>query len=290
MKTKKKPLGVTMLPYMLIAPTLLSICIFSFYPFVKTIVSSFSFTDEYGNWIKWSGTTFWKMLFGSGDIWELLEVTLVFAVMNFVMTVGVSMFLALLCVKKTKLSRIYQTMFALPMAIASATASIVFKFILNGDGGLLNSWLGTNIDWLKNGDTALWTIAVVTTWCHVGHTYLLLMAGFRGVSEDVQEAAIVDGAGSFTRAIKIMIPIASPQIFYVVFLNILSALKTFTQIRLLTAGGPAGKTTTVMYAIYNRILKGEYEYACCLSIIMFLVIFIVTRIQFATENKLVHYE
>ena len=272
MKTKKKPLGVTILPYALIAPTLLSICIFSFYPFVKTIVSSFSFTDEYGNWIKWSGTTFWKMVFESGNVWELLGTTFVFAIMNFTMTVSIAMFLALLCVKKTRFSRVYQTLFALPMAIASATASIVFKFILNGDGGLLNSWLGTNIDWLKDGDTAIWALAIVTTWCHVGHTYLLLMAGFRGVSEDVQEAAIVDGAGSFTRAIKIMIPIASPQIFYVVFLNILSALKTF------------------MYAIYNRILKGEYEYACCLSIIMFLAIFLVTRIQFATEDKLVHYD
>jgi len=290
MKTKKKPLGVTMLPYMLIAPTLLSICIFSFFPFAKTIVSSFSFTDEFGNWINWAGTTFWKMSLSSGNMWDLLGKTFLFAILNFTMTVTVAMFLALLCVKKTRLSRIYQTLFALPMAIASATASIVFKFILNGDGGLLNTWLGTDIDWLKNSDTALVTIAVVTAWCHVGHTYLLLMAGFRGVAEDVQEAAIVDGAGSFKRAIKIMIPMASPQIFYVIFLNILSALKTFTQIRMLTAGGPAGRTTTIMYEVYRRIEKGEYEYACCLSVVMFLVIFIVTRIQFATEKKLVHYE
>lgn len=290
LKTKKKPLGVTILPYALIAPTLLSICIFSFYPFIKTIFSSFSFTDEFGNWIKWAGTTFWKMMFTSGNLTEMLKTTLIFAIMNFTMTVGISMFLALLCVKRSRLAKVYQTLFALPMAIASATASIVFKFILNSEGGLLNTWLGTDIDWLNSTKTALWMIAIVTTWCHVGHTYLLLLAGFRGVSADVQEAAVIDGAGSFARAIRIMIPIASPQIFYVVFFNIISALKTFTQIRLMTAGGPAGSTTTLMYGIYVRILKGEYEYACCLSIIMFLVIFLFTRIQFATEKKTVHYQ
>lgn len=289
-KKNKKPLSVKVLPYVLLSPIYLSICIFSFYPFGKTIVSSFSFTDELGNWIGWAGTTFWKMMFGSESFIKMLKTTLIFAGMNFVMTVGVAMVLSLLSVKRGKFSRLYQTLFALPMAIASATASIVWKFIFNSEGGLLNGWLGTNINWLTNTDTALWMVAIVTSWCHMAHTYLLLLAGFRGVSEDVQEAAIVDGAGGFTRAVRIMIPMASPQIFYVVFLNILMALKTFTQINLMTAGGPAGATTTLMYGIYMRILKGEYEYGCCLSIIMFLVIFLFTRIQFLFEKKTVHYE
>lgn len=289
---KKKTLRTKLLAYMLIFPMVLSVTIFSFYPFIKTIVSSFSVTDEFGGWIKWAGTTFWKMMLESktDNFWKMIRTTLIFAVMNFAMTLSLAGLLALLTTKKTKCSRIYQTLFALPMAVASATASIVWKFILNSEGGLLNTWLGTNIDWLNNPSIAIWMVAIVTSWCHLGHSYLFLLAGFRGVSEDIQEAAIVDGAGKFTRAIRIMVPMASPQIFFVVFTNIISSLKTFTQINLLTNGGPAGATSTLMYGIYWRQYKGEYEAACCLSIVLFLIIFLITRIQFLYEKKLVHYQ
>lgn len=289
---KKKTLSEKVLPYLLLLPICLSVTLFSFYPFVKTIVSSFSVTDEFGGWIGWAGTTFWEMMVENKtlDFWKMIRTTLIFAVMNFTMTVGLAMILSLITTKQTKYSKIYQTLFALPMAIASATASIMWRFIFNSEGGLLNSWLHTDIDWLNNPEIAIWVVAIVTSWCHVGHSYLLLLAGFRGVSQDVQEAAIVDGAGRIARAVRIMIPMASPQIFFVVFINIISALKTFTQINLMTNGGPAGSTTTLMYGIYMRMYKGEYEAACCLSLVLFLIIFVVTRIQFVFEKKTVHYQ
>ena len=291
-RTNQKKTKTKLLPYLLLFPMCLSVALFSFYPFFKTIISSFSVTDEYGGWIRWAGTLFWEKMIQSttNDFWQMLSTTLIFAIMNFIMTLAMAGFVALLTVKRTKYSKIYQTMFALPMAVASATASIVFKFILNSEGGLLNTWLETQIDWLNDKGVAIWMVAFVTSWCHMGHSYLFLLAGFRGVSEDVLEAATVDGAGSIRRAISIMIPMASPQIFYVVFLNIISSLKTFTQINLLTNGGPGGSTTTLMYGIYWRIYKGEYEMACCLSIVLFLVIFLITRIQFLFEKKTVHYQ
>lgn len=291
-KRSKKKIKTRILPYVLLFPMCLSVTMFSFYPFFKTILSSFSFTDERGDWLRWAGVYFWeKMITSSTDNFgKMLLTTLVFAIMNFTMTLTMAGFVALLTTKRTKISKIYQTMFALPMAVASATASIIFRFILNSEGGLLNTWLGTDIDWLNDPNIAIWMVALVTSWCHMGHSYLFLLAGFRGVSQDVLEAATVDGAGGIRKAFSIMIPMASPQIFYVVFLNIISSLKTFTQINLLTNGGPGGSTTTLMYGIYWRIYKGEYEMACCLSIALFLVIFLITRIQFMFEKKTVHYQ
>ena len=291
-KRNQRKVKTRVLPYVLLFPMCLSVAMFSFYPFFKTILSSFSFTDERGDWLRWAGTYFWEKMITSptDDFGKMLLTTLVFAIMNFAMTLTMAGFVALLTVKRTKCSKIYQTMFALPMAVASATASIVFRFILNSEGGLLNTWLGTQIDWLNDPSIAIWMVALVTSWCHMGHSYLFLLAGFRGVSEDVLEAATVDGAGGIRKAFSIMIPMASPQIFYVVFLNIISSLKTFTQINLLTNGGPGGSTTTLMYGIYWRIYKGEYEMACCLSIALFLVIFLITRIQFLFEKKTVHYQ
>ncbi len=288
MKKKKK---VRILPFLLILPTVIGVCTFSFYPFVKTIISSFSFTDEYGTWLKWAGLTYWKMMFKDPDFWRILTFTLVFSTVVFVGTFGIAMLLALVSTKRTRYGKISQMMYALPIAIAHATSSVIWLFIFKTDGGLLNSWLGTNISWTTEKATAFWVVAVVTIWTHISGSFLYLLAGFRGVPNEIQEAAILDGASWFTRAVKIMIPMASPQIFYVMFLTILGSAKTFTQSKLLTSGGPAGSTTTLMYEIYMRATRyGEYEYACCLAIVLFLIVFLITRIQFLCEKKLVFYQ
>ena len=281
------------LPYILLIPAFFGIVLINFYPFIKTIISSFSFTNEYGDWIKWAGTYFWKFMFTTEDgiFWKMLANTMVFALLNFVITLVLGMILALLCVEAGRFKKVYQMIFALPIAVSSVAASVMWKFIFQGDGGLLNTLTGIDINWLYDTRTAMIMLSVVTSWTHVGSTFLLLLAGFRGVSKDLVEAAIVDGANGIQRAIKIMIPMASPQIFYVVFTNILSAIKAFAQIKLLTNGGPADSTRTIMYEIYRSgSMLGQYEYACCASIVLFLVIFFVTRIQFAVEDKLVHYK
>ncbi|MBQ8802209.1 MAG: sugar ABC transporter permease [Tyzzerella sp.] len=287
MKKKQK---VKLLPYFLILPTVIGSVIFSFYPFFKTILSSFSVTDQYGSWQGWAGTTFWKMMFADKAFWQTLGTTMKFAVVIFIGTFFFAMLFALLSTKKTKMGKVSQMLYALPIAVAHATSSVIFRFAIK-NGGLLNTWTGTDTAWLADENIAFWIVAIVTIWTHISGSYLYLLAGFRGVPEDIQEAAVVDGASGFTRAVKIMIPMASSQIFFVLFLNILSALKAFTQIRLLTSGGPNGSTTTFMWDIYQRAIDyGEYEYACCLAIVVFVIIFAVTRIQFAFEKKFVHYQ
>ena len=109
--------------------------------------------------------------------------------------------------------------------------------------------------------------------------------------EDLLESARIDGAGRLTRIFKIMFPIASPQIFFVVFLNITGSFKAFGEIRLLTGGGPAKATTTLVYAIYEQAMKNvRFETACVYSICLFLVIFLVTRIQLLVEKRVVFYD
>jgi len=281
----------TVLPYLLVLPTVIGCVVFAFYPFFKTILSSFSFTDQFGAWKGWAGTVFWEMMFSDAAFWQVLVTTLKFALWIFIGTFAIAMILALLCTKKTKMGKVSQMLYALPIAVAHATSSVIWGFFFKTDSGLLNSWLGTDIAWRSQEDTAFMVVVVITVWTHISGSFLYLLAGFRGVPEDVLESAIVDGANGFTRAIKIMIPMASSQIFFVLFLNILSALKAFTQIRLVTMGGPGRSTTTIMYEIYKRAVDyGEYEYACALAIVLFLIIFAITRIQFAFEKKFVHYQ
>ena len=288
MKKKKIPV----LPYLLLAVPMLLLITFCFYPFIKTIISSFSNTTEVGQWLSWAGFENWKMVFGDSDFGLIMGNTFKFAGIILVISLAGSMIFALLadgCGRKGR--RVVQTLYALPMVIASAPTSIIWKFLYRKEGGIFNMILGTDLAWLLEADTALASVALVTAWSQIASSFLLLLAGFRNVSDELLEAATLDGAGSFTKAIKIKIPIASPQIFYVVFLKIVTAFKAFGQIRLLTAGGPVGSTTTLMYKVYERgTVGGYFEIACCYSVILFLVIFIATRIQFMTEKKLVHYQ
>lgn len=276
--------------YLLLIPSFILFAMFSYYPFIKTILNSFSVTTSTGDFIRWTGLTNWERVLSDKAFTTTLKNTFVFAVQNFVLTFFPAMFLALLSTKKEKGAKWYQTLYAMPMAIAATTVAAIWLFIYRQDNGLLNTILGTEVAWLRNKDTALFALAVVTAWGHISGRYIYLMVGFRNVSTDLIEAAKIDGAGWWTRTMKIMIPMASPQIFFVLFTSIIASFKTFTQIRLLTGGGPAGSTTTLMYSVYTKYNAGQIASSSCYALVLFAVIFIATRIQFRFEKKMVTYQ
>lgn len=289
MKKKKK---IPILPYLLLTVPMILLITFCFYPFAKTIISSFSYTTEVGQWLGWAGLENWKMVFEDKEFGMVVGNTFAFAALVLVISLTGSIVFALLADgSRRKGRRLIQTLYALPMVIASAPTSIIWKFIYRKEGGILNTILGTEIAWILDPDTALLAVAIITAWTQIAGSFILLLAGFRNVSDEMLEAATLDGAGPIQKALMIKIPIASPQIFYVIFLKIVTAFKAFGQIRLLTGGGPAGSTTTLMYKIYERgTVGGYFEIACCYSVILFIIIFLMTRIQFALEKKLVHYQ
>ncbi len=278
-------------PYLLLLPTLILFALFTYYPFIKTILLSFSVTDKSGAFSKWVGLDIWKRVLLKDSFWQVVGTTLRFAAINVVFTFLIAMIFALLSMNKVKGSKIYQILFALPMAIASSPAAAIWMFIFRRDNGLLNLLLGTNYTWTRDAAVALQSTAMVTVWMHVGASFIFLLVGFRNVPEELLESAIIDGAGPLRKIFKIILPIASPQIFFVVFLNITSSFKAFAQIRLLTGGGPANSTKTLIYSIYEKaIVNGRFETACVESLVLFLLILIATRTQFFFEKKVVFYQ
>lgn len=282
---------VSPLPYLFIAPVLILFGMFTIYPFLRTIMLSFTLTNTYGSPTKFVGFQMWKRVLTNEIFWTVMGVTLKVAAINLIGTFIFALFFALLSSNQVKGSKLYQTMFALPMAIASAPAAGIFVFIFRQKNGLLNSILGTTIAWQHEMQYAIWVVCFVTVWMHIGASFIFLLVGFRNVPTELLESAVLDGASSMQKIRHIMIPIASPQIFFVLFLNINSAFKSFAQIKLLTGGGPVNTTKTLIYYIYeNALIKGRFETACIQAICLFLLIFIITRIQFALEKKAVHYQ
>lgn len=277
-------------PYLLLLPTILCIGIFTVYPFLRSIYLSFFVTDSLGNPGKFVGWKNYERVLTSDGFWNSLKATFQFAGIVAVGTFVTAMLLSLLCVKPVKGSKLYQTMFALPMAIASAPLAAIMMYILSSYG-ILNKILGTNISWLAEEGTALGTTAVITIWSCTGTSFIFLLVGFRNVPTELVEAATLDGANVFRKIRHVYIPVASPQIFFVIFLNILSAFKAFGIINLLTGKGPNDSTNILVYAVYsNAFLRGRFETACVYSLILCLIIFLVSRIQLSFEKRMVHYQ
>jgi len=229
-----RPKANTLLPYVFIAPAIFLFGMFTIYPFIRTFFLSFTLTNKYGNPTKFVGLKMWKRILGQKEFWNTLLVTLKVAGITLLGTFSLSLFFALLSTTPASGGKIYQTMYALPMAIASSPAAAIFVFIFRQKNGLLNSLIGTNIAWLQNVDYAIWVVCFVTIWMHVGSSFIFLLVGFRNVPDELLESSILDGANVWQRIWHILIPIASPQIFFVLFLNINSSFKSFAQIKLLT--------------------------------------------------------
>lgn len=289
--TVRKKQRINWLGYLFVVPVLFQLGLFTIYPFIKTIVLSFTITNKLGKPTKFVGFMMWQKILTNSDFWKVVGVTFKIAGITLVGTFATALVFALISTRQVKGGRLYQTLFALPMAIATAPAAAVFLFVFRQSNGLMNSILGTDIAWLNNIKTAIWIVCLVTSWMHTGSSFLFLLVGFRNVPDELIESSLLDGANWWQRIIHILIPMASPQIFFVLFLNINSSFKSFAQIRLLTGGGPLKSTTTLVYYIYkNAILEGRFETACIQAIFLFLCIFAITRIQFALENKVVHYQ
>lgn len=136
------------LPYLLTLPSMLLFSMFTFYPFLKTVALSFFLTDKRGNPTKWAGISNWVRVLSKETFWKIIAITLEIAGINLVFTFGLAIFFALLSSQKKKGGKLYQTMYALPMAIASSPAAAIFLFIFRQKNGVVNSLLGgANIGW-----------------------------------------------------------------------------------------------------------------------------------------------
>lgn len=284
----RKRVGI--FPYLLLLPSLTLFSCFVFYPFLRTLYLTFFVTNVNGTPTSFVGLKMWQRVFSNKQYLDSIRVSFKFAAMVGIPTFLGAFFLASVAAEKSRFSRVYEVMFSLPMAIASAPAAAIFTSVLKLNG-VLNALLGTNIQWLESTDYAIVCVASITVWLRLGASFIFLLTGFRNVPTELIESGRVDGASYIRRLFNIIVPVASPQIFFVIFLNITGSFQSFGQIKLLTGGGPANTTSILIYRIYETAFRNaRFETACVLSIILFLCIFVITRIQFIVEKKVVVYQ
>ena len=285
---KKKKLNWT--PYCYLIPCMLVFAIFLFYPFFKTIYLSLFLTDRMGQAKIFVGIQNYIDLLSSESFRNSLKVTLIFVVIVVIGGMFLGLVAAVLCNKAFPGIRAFSTAYALPMAIASSSAAMIFQIMLHPTVGIVNKLTGLDINWLNDPDTALVCVAILTAWLNSGINFLYFSAGLGNIDETIYERASVDGASGVQQFFSLTLPGLSPIMFYTLVVNIIQAFQSFGQIKILTEGGPDEATNVIVYSIYrDAFFNYRFGSAAAQSVILFIIIMIITLIMFRLEKKGVSY-
>lgn len=278
-------------PVFYLIPAFSVFAVFVFYPFIKTIILSLSRTNLRGEIQAFVGLDNFNELFTSPDFYRSMVVTFQFVLLVSIPSVVIGLILALLANNKLKGNRVYELMFSVPMAIASAPAAAIWTMIFHPTNGVLNFILGKEIGWLTDPNYALFSISIVTIWLNLGINFIFLTTGLRNIPSELLESSAIDGARFFHKLKHIIIPMISPQLFLVIFMNLINSFQAFGQIKLLTQGGPGDSTNVLVHSIYREaFFNGRFETACTQALVLFVMMLIVTLVQFKFEKKGVHYQ
>ena len=277
-------------PYLFLLPALTIFALFLYYPFARTIYLSTWVTDALGRPKKFVGLDNYTIrLFGKPEFWASIVSTLKFVVVVAFGGLIIGMITSLLTYNRYKGSDFCAAVYAMPVAIASAAASMAFRMIYHPTGGLLNNLFGTQINFL-GGTYQFWSVAAVTIWLQSGINFIFISAGPKGVPADLYESCSIDGANYWQKLFHITLPTISPTLFFQIIINIINAFQSFSQVKLLTNESPNSSTNLIVYAIWHDAFRAQrFETAAARSVILFLIILAITLVQFSFEKRSVNY-
>lgn len=285
---KRKHVPLT--SYLYLVPSLLIFAVFLFYPFFKTLYLSLFMTNKMGQAKLFVGLQNYTDLLRSASFLNSLKVTLIFVVIVVFGSMVLGLTAAVLCNRAFPGIRAFSTAYALPMAIASSSAAMIFKIMLHPAVGIVNKLLGLDINWLNDPATALYCVAILTAWLNSGINFLYFSAGLGNIDETIYERASDDGASGVQQFFSLTLPGLSPIMFYTLVVNIIQAFQSFGQIKLLTEGGPSESTNVIVYSIYrDAFFNYRFGNASAQSVILFVIIMLITLVMFRLEKKGVSY-
>ena len=274
-------------------PALTFLVMFTLYPMVNAIITSFYNWNLTGR-KKYIGGYNYQKLFSDPEIYETIWRTLQYAIIVLPATLIFGFILALLLKRSTKINVLFRTLLFTPRVSSMVAISVVWLFIYNPQYGLLNSVLGlfgiAPIRWLNDPALALPSLSIITIWRMLGYSTVVFLGGIQNISEDVLEASTIDGANPLQTVWHITIPLVSPTTFMLLILNTIEVLKMFTTINVMTDGGPAKATQNLVVMLYEYAFRRyQLGYASTIAVVLFVLILAVNLLQMALE-RFVNYD
>ncbi len=276
--------------WIFILPAILGTFIFIIIPMICSFGLSFTKWDLL-NSVEFVGLQNYVQLFQSDLFYKILSNTVVFALATSILGVIIPLILASILNSKIRGSEFYKTAYFLPFITPMVVVGIVWAWIFDPNIGLLNQVLQIHINWLYDSKYAMQALIIVSVWKLIGYNMIIFLSSMSGISQSMFEAAKIDGANAFQTFKNVTIPLLSPTIFFVVIITAISSFQVFDLIYLMTQGGPFDSTNVLVYAIY----KNAFEYfhvgkASAIAYVLFLIILVLTLVQWHFRRKLVYNE
>lgn len=279
--------------YLFISPQIIGLLAFVLFPVLMSFYLMFTEWD-FSNPPVYSGIQNFKAIAGEENFYFALQNTFIFVVGIVPITTIVALGMALMTNRAVKGLVFYKAAFFLPMVTSSVAIVLVWYWVFAPDIGLFNNFLealgigGPN--WLTESFWARVAIIIMSTWQGTGYYYLIFLAGLKGIPGDYYEAAEIDGAGGFRKLFHITLPLLSPTTFFIVVTMLIGVFNLFQESFILTSGGPAFSTYSLVMYIYDLAFRyfrmGE---AAVVSVVLFAIVMIVTFIQFKLSKRWVNY-
>ncbi|WP_081798057.1 carbohydrate ABC transporter permease [Neobacillus dielmonensis] len=270
--------------YLFLLPKLILFVAFIMIPVVWAFVSSFQEYKIFGS--EWVGFENYVKVFQSSAFYDALKNTFLFTVVTVPFNVISALIIASLIHPLGKWSQsFFRGAFYLPTVTSMVIVAMVWRWMYNQDFGLFNYVLGLfgmdPVNWLGQSSTALWSLIIMQCLIPFGVGIILYLAAMGSISHSLYEAATIDGANGFQKWLRITIPLLKPTTLYLVLLSTIGSFQVFTQIIMMTGGGPGSATETLVHLIYKTGFRDfEFGYASAQSIVLFAIILIFSIIQF----------
>ncbi|MBT2215982.1 sugar ABC transporter permease [Virgibacillus dakarensis] len=282
--------------YLFIAPTLLGLLIFYIFPVFQTFYYSFNDWGAFGNYT-WSGLDNYKEIFKDPDVWYSFRNTLIYAFAMVPISIAVSIVVAVLLNQKIKGLTVYRTLYFLPVVTMPAAIGMIWKWLYNSDYGVINhvlDWFSIGgPNWLTDPHWVLIAIIAVGVWSVIGTNMVILLSGLQGIPKSLYEAASLDGAGLSYTFFRITLPLLSPTIFFVTVISFIGAFQVFDFIFMMVSPtNPAiDNAQSVIYLFFQyAFVVGDKGIAAAMAFVLFIIILILTILQFKLQKRWVHYD
>lgn len=279
--------------FVLILPWLIGFCIFKLYPFVSSLVYSFTDYDLFKGVQNVVGFQNYIDAFTKAKNVKALKVTFTYAFMTVPLKLIFALFIAYILNFKIKGVGLFRTAYYVPSILGGSVAiAVLWKALFKNDGvvNTILTMLGfESINFLADKNWALFIICLLRVW-QFGSAMVLFLAALKGVPEDLYEAASIDGATKGRQFLSITIPMISPVIFYNLVTQLVQAFQEFNGPYIITNGGPRNATTLISVIVYNTAFK-DYKVgmSSAMAWVMFVIVMILTIIAFVSQKKWVYY-
>ena len=274
------------LAYAFLLPSAVIFVAFFFYPLYRLFYLGLYQQNRFGTAERWVGPSQYTKVLTGSDFLSGLSISARYVLLTVPLGLVLGVMLAVSANRRLRGIKIFQTIFASTVASSVAVASVVFFVLINPQVGYFR-----NVSFLSlsNPNTALQGVALSSVWQNLGLTFIITLAGLQAVPEEIYEAATLDGYGPFRRFFRVTLPLISPTMMFLLVVLVVFAFQAFAQIDILTGGGPAGSTQTLVWKIFNSQQPLDQGTGSVMAIGLFAITLVVTAAQFSILNRRVHY-